>query len=83
MNKEEKQVRPTYIRLLDDPPGLAEDGGGDEDLLADHGVVLVVGVVSVAELAVGAEFELDLGCNWIWGVWAAVNSRVDAPICKY
>jgi hypothetical protein len=52
-------VRPTYIGLLDDPPGLAEDGGGDEDLLADHGVVLVVGVVGVAELAVGAELELE------------------------
>jgi len=50
---------PTYIGLLDDPPGLAEDGGGDEDLLADHGVVLVVGVVGVAELAVGAELELE------------------------
>jgi hypothetical protein len=47
------------IGLLDDPPGLAEDGGGDEDLLADHGVVLVVGVVGVAELAVGAELELE------------------------
>ena len=48
-----------HIGLLDDPPGLAEDGGGDEDLLADHGVVLVVGVVGVAELAVGAELELE------------------------
>jgi hypothetical protein len=47
------------LGLLDDPPGLAEDGGGDEDLLADHGVVLVVGVVGVAELAVGAELELE------------------------
>jgi hypothetical protein len=48
-----------YVGLLDDPPGLAEDGGRDEDLLADHGVVLVVGVVGVAELAVGAELELE------------------------
>ena len=48
-----------HIGLLDDPPGLAEHGGGDEDLLADHGVVLVVGVVGVAELAVGAELELE------------------------
>ena len=49
-----------HIGLLDDPPGLAEDGGGDEDLLADHGVVLVVGVVGVAELAVGAELVPEL-----------------------
>jgi hypothetical protein len=51
--------RERHLRFLDDPPGLAQDGGGDEDLLADHGVVLVVGVVGVAELPVGAELELE------------------------
>ena len=56
---DESEPHRTHIGLLDDPPGLAEDGGGDEDLLADHGVVLVVGVVGVAELAVGAELELE------------------------
>ena len=56
---DESEQHRTHIGLLDDPPGLAEDGGGDEDLLADHGVVLVVGVVGVAELAVGAELELE------------------------
>jgi hypothetical protein len=49
-----------HIGLLDDPPSLAEDGGGDEDLLADHGVVLVVRVVGVVELAVGAELMPEL-----------------------
>jgi hypothetical protein len=38
---------------------LLEDGGGDEDLLADHGVILVVGVVGIAKHAVGAELEFQ------------------------
>ncbi|RWW82706.1 hypothetical protein BHE74_00008825 [Ensete ventricosum] len=32
---------------------------GDEDLPADHGVVLVVGIIGVAEFAVGAELKLQ------------------------
>lgn len=47
------------LAFSDDAAALAEDGGGDEDLLAYHGVVLVVRVVGIAELAVGAELELQ------------------------
>jgi len=49
----------TNLRLLDDSSGLADHGGRDEDLFADHGVVPVIGVVGVPELAVGAELELE------------------------
>jgi len=57
--KKYNKERRTHVGLLDDPPRLAEDGAGDEHLLADQGVVLVVGVVGVAKLAVGAELELE------------------------
>lgn len=42
-----------------DAAGLLEYGGGEVDLLANHSVVLVVGVVGVAELAVGSELEFQ------------------------
>lgn len=47
------------LAVGDDAAALPEDGGVEEDLLADHGVVLVVGVVGIAELAVGPELELQ------------------------
>lgn len=47
------------LALGDDAAALAEDGGGEPDLLADHDVVLVVGVVGVPQLPVGPELELQ------------------------
>ena len=47
------------LALGDDPTTLAKNSGGDIDLLANDGVVLVVGVVGVAELPVGSELELQ------------------------
>lgn len=46
------------IRLLDDSADLVEDGLAHGHLLPDHGVVLVVGVIRVPELAAAGELEL-------------------------
>nr|GMD57709.1 dihydrolipoyllysine-residue acetyltransferase component 5 of pyruvate dehydrogenase complex, chloroplastic [Ipomoea batatas] len=55
--REEREAK--YLAIGDDAAAFFENGGGEEDLLANHGVVLVVGVVGIAELAVGSEFELE------------------------
>lgn len=47
------------LAVSDDAAAFLERGLGEEDLLADHGVVLVVGVVCVAELAIGAKLKLQ------------------------
>ena len=47
------------LAVRDDATALADGGGGEEDLLSDHGVVLVVGVVGVAELPIWPELELQ------------------------
>nr|GMD53038.1 dihydrolipoyllysine-residue acetyltransferase component 5 of pyruvate dehydrogenase complex, chloroplastic [Ipomoea batatas] len=55
--REEREAK--YLAIGDDAAAFFENGGGEVDLLANHGVVLVVGVVGIAELAVGSEFELE------------------------
>ena len=47
------------LAVLNDSPQLVHDGGVNVRLLADHRVVLVVGVVGVSELAVWPELELE------------------------
>lgn len=47
------------LAISDDATAFAKDGGGDVDLLADDGVVLVVGVIGVTEFAVRSELELQ------------------------
>jgi len=47
------------LRVDDDPLQLLHHGLVDEGLLADHGVVLVVGIVGVPQLAVRPELELQ------------------------
>lgn len=54
-----RKRRKEDLAVGDDAAALPKDGGVEEDLLADHGVVLVVGVVGVAELTVGPELELQ------------------------
>ena len=54
----EIEERMKDLAIGDDAPALAENGGGEEDLLTDHGVVLVIGIVGVAELAIWPELEL-------------------------
>jgi len=46
------------FRVLDDPAQLLHDGLVYKSLLPDHGVVLVVGVVGVAQLAVRTKLKL-------------------------
>ena len=46
------------IRLLDNSADLVQDGLAHGHLLPDHGVVLVVGVVGVPQLAAAGELEL-------------------------
>lgn len=46
------------IRLLDNSADLVQDGLAHGNLLPDHGVVLVVGVVGVPQLAAAGELEL-------------------------
>jgi hypothetical protein len=53
------EERNTDLAVGDDAAALLERGLSEEDLLADHSVVLVIGVVGVPELAVGAELELE------------------------
>uniref|UniRef100_A0A7C9CYL3 Uncharacterized protein n=1 Tax=Opuntia streptacantha TaxID=393608 RepID=A0A7C9CYL3_OPUST len=47
------------LALGDDAAAFAEDGGGDEDLFANHGVVLIVGIVGITKLSIGSELELQ------------------------
>ena len=47
------------LAVLDDSAQLVHHGAVDVGFLADHRVVLVVRVVGVAQLAVGAELELE------------------------
>lgn len=50
--------RKRNLALGNDAATFAEDGGCEKDLFPDHGVVLVVGVVGVPELAIRPELEL-------------------------
>ncbi len=47
------------LGVFDDAAEFVLDGGRHERLFADHRVVLVVGVVGVAEFSVGSELELE------------------------
>jgi len=47
------------LAVLDDPLEFVHHGGVDEGLLPDHGVVLVVAVIGVPELAIRTELELE------------------------
>ena len=47
------------LALGDDATAFLENGRGEEDLFADHGVVFVVGVVSISELPIRPELELQ------------------------
>eukprot|EP00958_Prasinococcus_capsulatus_P020413 scaffold2645_cov378-Prasinococcus_capsulatus_cf.AAC.18 len=50
----------SHLALLDDAAELLDHWRGDVHLLADHCVVLVVGVVGVSKLAIRAQFELEV-----------------------
>ena len=47
------------LALGDDAAAFLENGRDEEDLFADHGVVFVVGVVSISELPIRPELELQ------------------------
>ena len=57
--QEIREGRIEDLAVGDDAAALPEDGGVEKHLLADHGIVLVVGVVGITELAVGPELELQ------------------------
>ena len=57
--KEIRERRVEDLAVGDDAAALPEDSGVEEDLLADHGIVLVVGVVGITKLAIGPELELQ------------------------
>ena len=46
------------VRLLDDSADLVKHGLAHDNLLPDHGVVLVVGVVRIAQLTRAGKLEL-------------------------
>lgn len=48
----------TDLALGDDTLAFLENGGGEKDLLPDHSIVLVVGVIGVTELTVLSKLEL-------------------------
>ena len=48
-----------YLAVGDDAAAFLKNGRSEEDLFADHGVVFVVGVVSVSELPIWPELELQ------------------------
>merc|ERR1719378_341035 len=47
------------LTVLNDPPQLVHDGLMRVGLLADHGVILVVAVVCISELAIGPELKIQ------------------------
>lgn len=59
------RLRPASVVLLHDftvlnnPLELVQNQLADSGLLADHGVVLVVGIVGISELAIRLELELQ------------------------
>lgn len=57
--REIRERRKEDLAVGDDAAALSENGGVEEDLLPNHGVVLVVGVIGITELPVGPELKLQ------------------------
>ena len=47
------------FRVFDNSSQFVHDGLVNKSLLTDHGVILVIGVVSVTQFAVGSEFKFE------------------------
>ncbi len=58
-DRENKTEDKTDLTIRNNATTLAKSGLGEENLLPDHSVVLVVGVVGVPELPIRPELELQ------------------------
>jgi hypothetical protein len=54
-----REDREMHLAICDDPSALPESRLSEENFFANHGIVLVVGIIGVAELPVRPELELE------------------------
>jgi len=70
------------LALGDYTAALTQNGGSEVDLLADNGVVFVVGVVGVTKLSVGSELEFKEFVAEL-ALVAHVVSQVEFPLLLF